>query len=92
MTKEDAAKFLPFVQALAEGKTIQARNQNGRWYDLTDPEFIARPDLHRIKPEAAEFWVVLRPSGRPDLHTSRDSAAVNSFEGCRIVHVREVEE
>lgn len=91
MTKEYAAELLPLVKALADGKTLQWQHC-GNWFDTTSPVFGHPLIKYRIKPDPCEFWVVLRPSGRPDLHTSRDSAVVNSFEGCRIVHVREVEE
>ena len=56
MTKQNAKEFLHLVQALADGKTIQAKAQSmaGGWYDYlpeTDFYFDLKPDQYRIKPE-----------------------------------------
>lgn len=39
MTREEAKKLLPIMQAYAEGKTIQFRVCNNRWVDIEDPSF-----------------------------------------------------
>lgn len=49
MTKENAKDFLPLVQALAEGKTIQLASGN-HWYDV-NPDFTCPPSKYRIKPD-----------------------------------------
>lgn len=56
MTREEAKKLLPFIQAFSEGKTIQWLTGNGEWYDVLendiDFEFLAdRKTKYRIKPE-----------------------------------------
>lgn len=54
ITKDNAKQWLPLVQAMAEGKTIQVRGDLGGWFDvvsgcLTDlRDGVAR---YRIKPE-----------------------------------------
>lgn len=58
MNKEEAKDFLPLVQALAEGKTIQYCNQEGNWLDVSAPAFHKKPELYRIKPEPHVLWVL----------------------------------
>lgn len=50
MTKENAKEFLPLVQALSDGKTIQFFNCD-EWVDLDDPNFGNDIEKYRIKPE-----------------------------------------
>lgn len=50
MTREEAAKLLPILQAFADGKTIQ-QTDGHNWYDLDEPDFMASASLYRIKPE-----------------------------------------
>lgn len=49
MTREEARKLLPIIQAYAEGKTIQFRACNNKWIDIDDPSFDPRFD-YCIKP------------------------------------------
>ena len=52
MTREEAKKFLPIIQAFADGKTIQRINSLGEWSDVTgDVLFYCNPEDYRIKPE-----------------------------------------
>ncbi len=62
MNIHTAKLFLPLVQALADGETIQGRTspkidwvdfEVGEEVDFTDP-----PDHYRIKPEIFECWLV----------------------------------
>ena len=62
MNKDNAAQFLPLVQALAEGKTIQVNQgtaDNPQWEDFANPFFNGNPDDYRVKPEPREWdvWV-----------------------------------
>lgn len=58
MTREEAKKLLPFIQAFSEGKTIQWLTGSGEWYDVVgkdtiDFEYLAdRKTKYRIKPES----------------------------------------
>ena len=56
MTKKDAHLFLPLVQALADGKTLQIEVGNA-WNDLDEPSFTRPPQDYRIKPEP-RVWKV----------------------------------
>lgn len=69
MNKDNAHLYLPFVQALKDGKTVQV-NHNFRNSDLkpvweSSPEtaFTLPPEAYRIKPEPREVWVVVSQSG-----------------------------
>ena len=60
MKLSEASKYLPFVQAAAEGKTIQyKRPDKNTWRDMYDSDFYNPPEAYRIKPqeesEAAKF-------------------------------------
>lgn len=50
MNQENAKDFLPLIQALAEGKTIQQCDRDG-WIDIKDPCFCEDVRNYRIKPE-----------------------------------------
>ena len=55
MTREEAKKLLPIIQAFAEGKEIQYRNSFNEWIDIKKNEglsFIKTPLDYRIKPES----------------------------------------
>lgn len=63
MNKETAKDFLPLVQALAEGKTIQYFDGES-WNDAASLLLAGEPKDYRIKPEPREFviqsiWEVL---------------------------------
>lgn len=51
MTKENAHEYLPFVQALAEGKEIEVFDCSGKWASIENLNFNAIPERYRIKPE-----------------------------------------
>lgn len=55
MTREEAKKYLPYIQAFSEGKAIQIQviTNNGskiKWEDINEPNFrLGR--IYRVKPE-----------------------------------------
>lgn len=52
MNKDNAKDYLPLVQALAEGKTIQYYSTTtSKWVDDDDFTFCLPPTGYRIKPE-----------------------------------------
>ena len=68
MNQQNAALYLPLVQALAEGKMIQIR-MNAGWANVdhnVDLRWDLPPESYRIKPEPRE-WVLHRPPGCIDL-------------------------
>lgn len=62
MNKDNAHLYLPFVQALAEGKTIQIFFNN-EWNDMDVVSFSADPHKYRIKPEPRVLYVNEYTSG-----------------------------
>jgi hypothetical protein len=61
MTKENAHLYLPLIQALAEGKTIEY-GSGSIWGQVNEPKFIYPPQYYRIKPEP-----VMVPLGPEDV-------------------------
>ena len=52
MTKEDIKKFMPLMQAMLEGKTIQYNyNRIGNWVDVEEIYTGSKVSNYRIKPE-----------------------------------------
>lgn len=54
MTREEAKELLPIIQAFAEGKVVQYRNNSNEWLDIgknASVGFTRLPLDYRIKPE-----------------------------------------
>lgn len=53
MTREEAKKYLPIIQAYIDGKQIQWLDETGRWHDTNDKllTFYSPPSNYRIKSE-----------------------------------------
>lgn len=52
MNKQNAAQYLPLVQALAEGKTLQINPFGKQWLDADSHlDLMKEPSCYRIKPE-----------------------------------------
>ena len=56
MNASNAKDYLPLVQALAEGKTIQKFSDGDGWEDVRSPSFECPAKLYRIKPEPKKGW------------------------------------
>lgn len=57
MNKDNAKDYLPLVQALADGKTIQCKNYSDvGWIDLESVRFDSYVESYRIKPEPKKGW------------------------------------
>ena len=95
MNKEEAKDFLPLVQALAEGKTIQYCDHDGDWLDIPIPAFSKKPERYRIKPEPHVLWAVRDDHGRFGgifLEESKAAEQAECVENARIVkYVEELE-
>lgn len=59
MTREEAKELLPIIQAFAEGKTIQVKGPDNRWYDYEGKNcklnFDSIVQDYCIKPEYRPF-------------------------------------
>lgn len=76
MNASNAKDYLPLVQALADGKTVQLSDGNGGWID-GDIEFTYPASEYRIKqPEPREIWITQYPNGEVFFHPSEESARV----------------
>jgi len=53
MTKESAPAFLPIVQAMAEGRSIQVRDGAGRWQRHETLHFDQDPSDYRVEVKTA---------------------------------------
>lgn len=52
MTQKQAKEFLPFIQAMADGETIQYRySEAGKWADIDNPSFSDSRFKYRVKPK-----------------------------------------
>lgn len=55
MNRQQAKELLPIIQAFAEGKTIQVKGPDNRWYDYKNKtcklNFNSDPQSYCIKPE-----------------------------------------
>lgn len=92
MNKDNAKDFLPLVQALADGKTIQIRNPLGGWADIYEVGLNAAVSAYRIKPDPIERWgVVSSDSSYVATFTHEEGAAKHvSTYGGRYFLMREV--
>jgi hypothetical protein len=67
MTKESAKKFLPLIEALSNGKTIQ-RLVCGRWKDCYNPGFV-RGEF-RIKPESQIITTYFYQNNKGEIYST----------------------
>lgn len=60
MNIDYAADYLPVIQALAERKTCQLKNNKGTWDDLKPGaklDFSEPANNYRVKPERRTWWI-----------------------------------
>src|ERR1051325_2268683 len=57
MTQAQAQKWLPLIQALAEGKKIQYNFRNQGWHDAIEPSFLDDDTEYRLKPEPRRIFI-----------------------------------
>lgn len=76
MRISEAKLYLPFVQALAEGKMIQYRPlkchddvRHKEWIDWHEDRilFTEPSECYRIKPEPMAVWAIVNPGCPPDV-------------------------
>ena len=91
MNKDNAKDYLPLVQALADGKTIQCKQySSGEWVDLRGGvNFDSTPfKSYRIKPEPIEMWMTITPTGK--VRGTFLEQPENMLQGDRLALMREV--
>ena len=89
MNKDNAHDFIPLLQALGDGLTIQ-EDYFGEWSDLSDEiSFSMKPEFYRIKPEPRTFKMWLYSStGR--MYPLVDEIATGETGDWEHITVREV--
>lgn len=55
MTKENAAEYLPLIEALRDGE-LQV-NQEGGWVDCVDTNLRLPASYYRRRPKPREWWI-----------------------------------
>ncbi len=100
MNREHAQELLPIIQAFAEGKDIQCKNNEGGWHEpSSDPHFNAGT-VWQIKPEIFECWAWFpretHINGDNAISFSSKALALNYLDRQRqgegsVIHLREVE-
>lgn len=60
MNADNAHLYLPLVQALADGKPVQIRRDDGGWIEPPDGqfEFVRPADCYRVKPKPRRIFAV----------------------------------
>jgi len=86
MNKENAHLYLPLVQALADGKTIQFKcllmetipyNSDFKWKDIacnSEFKWTNAPDHYRIKPEPRTFVIYINKHTHQICHQNRSDS------------------
>lgn len=75
MNVNNAKEFLPLVQALADGKTIEYKTYDRGWVKQDAPAFSHDPSCYRIKPEPRIVYVVLNKGGGVHMTFSNEAYA-----------------
>lgn len=103
MNKDNAKDYLPLVQALADGKTIQFMPQGedistqnfprDKWTDLPEPRgvnFFSPANRYRIKPEPRELDLWIHKNGQVYKWVPDSDPAFWAEHGYTRITVREV--
>lgn len=83
-TKENAASYIPLLQAMADGKTIQMKSQvfPGKWVDVRiGVDFDREVECYRIKPEPRVIWY--NPSSGNVVETDLSARSDFDFFKCK---------
>ncbi len=91
MNKENAKDYLPLVQALSEGKTLQRKtSSDSEWADITECAFTFDIECYRIKPEPRRIWVNEYESDGY-FYSTKQEANEKAASNCRRIAVEYVE-
>lgn len=65
INKDNVHLYIPYFQAISEGKTIQHETYPGMWFDLEEQDFLFTddPEKYRVKPPHAWVRVALMKDG-----------------------------
>lgn len=92
INKHNAKEYLPFLQALVEGKDVEFLTGNGEWVKNTNFSFSFPPERYRVKEPLLEAWANVY-SKSVVYHQTKESAlagaSVNLIKTVRLVEVRD---
>ena len=91
MTREDAKKLLPIIEAYANGEDIQIF-RGGYWEEDEVYNFSGSLDHYRIKPKPREFWINKYKQGIVFLHETKEEAVKaghgsNEYETIHLIEI-----
>ena len=88
MNKDNAREYMPLVQALADGKTLQYKHSSKGWTDCNELYFDVMLECYRIKPEPRTFEIV-RSKLSGDIYSAEtyDGSAPNTWEYITVMEV-----
>ena len=92
MNKHDAVKFLPLVQALADGKEIEYRVCGDNWRIKESIVFGGDIDDYRIKSEPIEIWCMVNSTGHCLSNQSSEDDCIETIEGLNRGHNNDFED
>jgi len=52
VNRDEVKALLPVMQAFAEGKAIEYKNEAAEWVPISNPNFLSDQDRYRVKPES----------------------------------------
>lgn len=87
MNAQNAREYMPLLQALANGLTIQ-KDSCGKWKDSKEIHFDMKPEFYRIKPEPRTFEIV-RSKLSGDIYSAKtyDGSAPATWEYITVTEV-----
>ena len=86
MNQQNAREYMPLVQALANGLTIQEDMGIDGWKDFEEIHFDMRPEFYRIKPRTFE---IVRSKLSGDIYSAEtyDGSAPATWEYITVMEV-----
>jgi hypothetical protein len=94
MNRQEAIEFLPLIQALADGKTIQIKYfGDEEWITREDVHFFNPASSYRVKPEPREWILNVYGKGEVYAHDTMREAldgCEGDYQKVQQVRVREI--
>ena len=89
MNKDNAHDYIPLLQALGDGKTIQYKRTDNEWEDLVSVDFNYSSKYYRVKPEPRTFEMWLNKE-RQIMHPVKETESDCCEYGWERITVQEV--
>ncbi|MDA3833724.1 MAG: hypothetical protein PF495_10025 [Spirochaetales bacterium] len=96
MTRDEAKKMWPIIQAFSDGKTITYRDEPMNWKSA-ELDFVGDPDLYAIQPDPIEYWTLCDPNDRSNYwneqyHSEEEAREIakGNTNYTQVIHMRQV--